>query len=131
MNFSRAPNSLIGSGTSFRRSSAGPGVTPGPVVDTPGPGAITTPGPGASARGCWSRVGGHFLASHMLKLSHHVLSDIKCRVLSGIDPDIQSDTTSDNLPDIQYLRLSGKNSAVLPVIHSDILSDIILTFYPT
>ena len=46
-------------------------VGPDSGAVAPGPGVVTTPGPDASVPGCWSRVWGHYLASHMLKLPHH------------------------------------------------------------
>ena len=95
------------------------------LIDS-GPGTVTTPGPGPTAPGCWSTGGGHFLASHIFKLSP-IISD----VLSGIDSDILSDITSDILSDIESEIAFAILSDSLSDTYSDILSGITLTFYLT
>ena len=88
---------------------------------------------GAVALGCWSRGGGHFLASHIFWRSiwhrfwHSVWHQFShfIELLSELLSDILSDTCSDILSDIDSDILSDINSDTLSDINFGILSDIL------
>ena len=98
MNFSRAPNSLTGSGTSFRRSCAGLLV---------------------QGREPFSSL----IYTNYLIISD-VLSDIDSDIQSAINSDILSAINFDILSEINRDGLSGINSDSLSDIDSDIPFEI-------